>query len=227
METTEQNNQELIVSIKPAVKPENDIKKEIKQPKKRGRKKDIKNKKIKETKAIDKLSPRYKIFVKNYIDCIYNGTRAYMMTYPKSRPETARIKASQLLAKLNIKKAVEEESKEYFKNKDSEREKSETYKLIYSIAKTPISDIVDLEGRTLIVKDLKEIPEFAVHAVKSIEYIKKETQYGIDENIKIVLHDKLSALKLRAQMQGLIDKEGPSLDIIIKAAEKPEEEKEK
>lgn len=222
----ETNSQDMIVSIKPAVKPENGPEKNnIKKPEKK-KKKLKKQKEKKEVRAIDKLSQRYKIFVKNYVACIGNGTRAYMLTYPKSRPETARIKASQLLSKLNIKAAVDEEYAEYFKNKDSEREKSETYKLIHSIAKTPISDIVDLEGRTLVVKNLKEIPEFAVHAVKSIEYIKKETQYGIDENIKVQLHDKLSALKLRAQMQGLIEKEGTSLDIVIKPAQRPNEQDE-
>ena len=216
--------------IQIAIRPDNNIQeqekpdKEVKPKKKRGRKPGKKNKKEKEVKVIDKLSPIHKLFVKNYVECINNGTRAYRMTYPKASETTARINASKLLSKANIKQAIDEEYAEYFKNKDSEREKSETYRLIHSVAKTPISDIVDLEGRTLVVKDLKEIPEFAVHAIKQIEYIKKETQHGTDENIKITLHDKLGALKLRAQMQGLIDKDNNTqIDITVLPAERPDE----
>ena len=72
--------------------------------KKRGRKKKEKN-----VRAIDTLSDRHKIFVKNYVACVGNGTRAYKETYPNVTTDTAKVNASKLLTNTNIKQAIQDE----------------------------------------------------------------------------------------------------------------------
>ena len=61
--------------------------------------------------AIDKITnERHKQFVLEYI-MHFNGTKAYKAIYPNAQGDTARSKAVQLVAKDNIKAAIEEEAK--------------------------------------------------------------------------------------------------------------------
>jgi hypothetical protein len=199
---------------------------EIKKAVRPKQKKIIPEKKEEEAKReIDKLSPAHKAFVKEYVKNLGNGTRAYMATYPNAKYDTARAKAAELVAKDNVKRAIKEEYELYFKNKDSEIEKSKTYQMIHSLGSTPISDIVNMADRTLVVKSMDEIPPESIHAIKSLDYVERETANGIDRMIKVTLYDKLAALKLRAQMQGLLEAEGNStVEIIVNAAQRPEDE---
>jgi hypothetical protein len=88
-----------------------------------------------------------------------------------------------------------------------------------------IEEVVDLAGRTLVVKSLNEIPAHARYAIKSIRYEKKETETNISENIHVTFEDKLKALELLSKVQGLLEKEDNTqkLEIIVKPAVRPEE----
>jgi len=72
---------------------------------------------------------------------------------------------------------------------------------------------------------MDEIPPEAIHAIKSIKRTEKTNQHGTDITLEVTLHDKLGALKLRAQMQGLLEDENnnATVEIIVKNAERPEE----
>ena len=205
------------IEIKTAQKPEE--KKEKRKPHFK------KNIIAKDTpRAIDNLSPAHKDFVKEYVKNMGNATKAYLSAYPHVKMTTAAANGSKLLCNAKIIDAIREEYELYFKNKDSDIEKSKTYQLIHSLGTTKISEIIDLEGQTLSVKSLEDIPESAIHAIKSIKRTERTTESGTDVNIEVTLYDKLSALKLRSQIQGLLksDEDKQTIEIVIKPAERPE-----
>lgn len=202
------------------------VEKAVKKPVK----KKVKSKKDKPEKiisAFDSLSDQHKLFVRAYIENFAVAYKAYKKVYPKVKDGSARVLSTKLLANVNIKKAIDEEYSKIWKEKDSEAERAKTYAMIHSIGESDISDVVDLVGNTLTVKDLREIPPAALQSIQSIEYIKKDGQYGTDENIKVRLHSKLQALEMRAKIQKLIDKEPPQqLEIKIVPAQRPGKERE-
>lgn len=59
-------------------------------------------------KRLKPLSKKHQRFVAEYLKC-FNGTRAYMVTYPGIAYESARAAASKLLTKDNIIAAIDEE----------------------------------------------------------------------------------------------------------------------
>lgn len=182
----------------------------------------------KEECAFDKLKIEHQNFVKEYVRNFAVGYKAYKCVYPNVTDEVARASASRLLSNVNVKQAIEDEYKRIWKEKDSEIEKSKTFQMIHTLGSSDISDIVDLRDGTLIVKSLKDIPPEARQCIQSLEYIKKETQHGIDENIKVRLHPKQPALELRAKIQKMIDPKdnAQQLEITIKPAERPDKKKE-
>jgi phage terminase small subunit len=206
-------------------------KEETPEPKKTGRKKKVEEKKEEKKKeecAFDKLKIEHQNFVKEYVRNFAVGYKAYKCVYPKVSDETARTNASRLLTNANVKQAIDDEYKRIWKEKDSEIEKSKTYQMIHSIGNSDISDIINLEDGSLIVKNLKEIPPEARQCIQSVEYVEKETQYGIDRNIKVRLHAKQPALELRAKIQKMIDPKADAqqLEITIKPAERPDKKNE-
>lgn len=189
----------------------------------------IKKKKSKEEKVVkenplDKLSPVHREFCMAYVENLGNGTRAYMSAFPKVKETSARTEASKLLVKPNIRDAIQHLYSLLWAKRTDDLEKSKTYNLIHCIGDSDIADVIDLEHGTLAVKSLSEIPAKAVKAIQSIEFTEKTTAHGMDRNIKVRMHDKLSALKLRAQLQGMIEeKVENNIEITIRPAEKPEE----
>ena len=220
------NNEEVV--IKKAVKPD-EIKEETKPVKKKITKKNKKviKKKNENLSALEKLRPAHREFVAEYVKNLGNGTRAYMHAYPKSREATARVKASVLLTKDNIKESLKEEYAKYFAKKDSEIEKSKTYQMIHNLGDIPISDIIDLENGKFTIKDLKDIPPQAVHMIKTITRNERTNKDGgKDVNLQITTYDKLKALELRAKMQGLLkdDDSNKVVEIVVKPAVRPDQE---
>jgi phage terminase small subunit len=173
--------------------------------------------------AFEQLKAEHQHFVKQYVINFGKAYKAYMAAYPKAKATTAAVEANRLLNNPKIKEAIEDEYKKIWKEKDSEIERSKTYQMIHVLGNSDIADVIDLEGGTLTVKNLNDIPPEARQSIQSIEYIKKETQNGTDENIKVRLHSKLQALEMRAKIQKLIDKDPPQqLEITIVPAKKPE-----
>jgi hypothetical protein len=177
-----------------------------------------------EKSAFDKLSDRHKLFVKNYIKNFGNQTRAYMDTYPNASYNAAKSKATLLVTKDNIKQAIKEEYKEIYKEIQTETEKSKTYNLIKTLGDINIADIIDIENGTLEVKNLEDIPMESQHAIASIESITKQTKHGSEKMLKVKMHPKLQALKMRAEIQKLIDpkSENTQLEIVVKPAQRPD-----
>lgn len=181
-----------------------------------GRKKKVKDK---------ELSDKHKLFIENYVKNYGNGTRAYMDTYPNAKYNTARVKASMLVTKVNIKKAIDKAFHEVYKDIQTETEKTKTYQLIHAVGNSTIADVVDLEKGTLKVKDLSEISLDGLHSIQAIEMDEKDSEKGYSKNLKVKLHPKLKALEMRAKVQKLIDpdEDKKKLEITIIPAERPVE----
>ena len=183
----------------------------------------------KKKKSIEKkeMKPAHIAFIKEYVRNMGNATRAYMAVYPKASYGAAREAACGLLTKANIKKAIDAEYKKLWDDKDTDLEKSKTLQMIKELGNSNVFDVVDLKDGTLFVKSLDEIPIEAQNSIMSIEKIRKETDKGIDEVIKVKLHPKLQALELRAKIQGLLqEKVEHSGTIEIVPAARPEDEEE-
>ena len=162
--------------------------------------------------ALDILKPEHRMFVAEYVACAGNGTEAYMKAYPKAKYNTARANAPKLLALTCISEAIEIQSDKYWKDKDKEIEKSKTYRLIHFCGDVDIADIFTNEYD---VKPLNEIPLTARLAIQSIKKTEKITKYGTDKTVEVTLVNKLSALQLRATMQGMLSDKSESDDMII------------
>lgn len=208
--------------IKKAVKP---------KAKTKAKKKVVKKKPEKVEKvltAFDKLKIEHQHFVKQYVLNFGKAYKAYQAAYPNAKATTAAVEANRLLNNPNIKQAINDEYSKIWREKDSEIERSKTYQMIHILGNSDISDIVDLEGGTLTVKNLDEISVEARQCIQSIEYTRKDTLNGTDENIKVRLHPKLPALDLRSRIQKIIDPKDniQQLEITIVPAKKPTKEDE-
>ena len=182
----------------------------------------------KEETAFDKLTDKQKLFVSNYVGpYLYNATRAYMAVFPKTTYGSAGVESHKLLKNPKIKAAVDEISAKQFADIQSDIAKNETYQKIKALSDMSIEEVVDLVGRTLTVKSLDEIPPNARFAIKSIKYDRKESDSSISENISVTFYDKLNALKLLGEIQGLIDRdaEKQQVEIIVTPAQRPDKKK--
>ena len=61
-------------------------------------------------------NPKHEAFCRNYIKLLFNGTKAYLATYPDSSPESAMSSVSELLRNPKITQRLEELQEELSKN---------------------------------------------------------------------------------------------------------------
>ena len=74
------------------------------------------------------------------------------------------------------------------------------------MAATKITDIVNWENNHVSIKEIKDIPEKALNAVKKI----KVTPTRQGEQIEVELYDKVRLMQLLAKSAGLLDEEKES-----------------
>ena len=123
------------------------------------------------------LSKKHQRFVAEYLKC-FNGTRAYMVVYPKASVETARANASDLLTKTNVSAAIDAQKNMVLMQAD------EALKLQADIANGDIGELLDdnglldirlakLSGKTKLLRKIKQ---------KTITHIGKTEK---DEDVEI------------------------------------------
>ncbi|MCL5024832.1 MAG: terminase small subunit [Nitrospirae bacterium] len=145
--------------------------------------------------ALSLLSSREQTFVLEYVKT-FNGDRS-AITAGYSR-KTARIQASQLLARVNIRRALklfyQERRKTALKTVDDIRQELE------KIGFTNLTDTISFtrDGLTF-VKESDELSEEAKAALKKVKFT--ENMSGI--SVEVENHDKVGALKLLGQQQGM------------------------
>lgn len=127
-----------------------------------------------ESDPLDKLSPLHRAFCYAYVENGGNGTRAYMLVYPKCSYNAASVRAYDLLRTDKIIAGIKQIYSKIWKDRETDIEKGKTYNQIHALALADISEVIDLKGGTLSVKTLDDIPEHARKAIQSIEYIRKK-----------------------------------------------------
>jgi len=152
--------------------------------------------KIKKT-AFDKLIPKHKVFVKNYVEML-NARKAYSAAYPTCKNSTANVNGPKLLTNTRVKEAL----KEYY---DNLWERKDDYigimfKNLLNIIDFDISDYLDENGKIdlQLVKDKKS---FAISEVRESE---STTKYGLNVSKGIKSHDKLKAISEMNKILGMI-----------------------
>jgi len=71
------------------------------------------------------------------------------------------------------------------------------------LAGSKITDVVDIEGGTVRLKDIDDIPEHALSAIKKI----KITPTRNGDQVEVELIDKVRVLQMLAKSAGLLDQE--------------------
>ena len=71
------------------------------------------------------------------------------------------------------------------------------------LVSSKITDVVDIEGGTVRLKDIDDIPEHALSAIKKI----KVTPTRNGEQVEVELIDKVRVLQMTAKIAGLLDQE--------------------
>lgn len=145
----------------------------------------------------DGLNERQRLFCLEYLKD-YNGTLAAIRAgYSK---DTARIIASQLLAKLNIKAEVEKGQAEI-----AERVKVSVERLdeeLRAIALFDPGDLFDEDGRQIPIQDLDPTIRAAISGFEFIDYYEEKLQQGVLKKWKT--HDKQRAIELLFKRRGAI-----------------------
>lgn len=181
----------------------------------------------KKESAFDKLSIKHQLFVMNYIKHQGNATRAYMDTYTSAKYDSARTKGAELFAKVGIKAAINEKYAETYKEIQSDAEKSKTYEMIKAIGNYTIENVLEWDEHDVKLKLADEMEPGTTHIIQSIRKKKKLTKDGVEEEIDVKLVPKLTALKMRAEMQGLMDlDESQNIEIIVKPGRRPSRDNE-
>jgi hypothetical protein len=71
------------------------------------------------------------------------------------------------------------------------------------LVSSKITDVVDIEGGTVRLKDIDDIPEHALSAIKKI----KITPTRNGDQVEVELIDKVRVLQMTAKIAGLLDQE--------------------
>ncbi|GEM_PF-3699736 len=151
---------------------------------------------IKKQSPWDTLNVKQKLFVLSYIQHGLNGSKAYKDTYKIVSDDTARASSARLLAKANVKRAVQEKLDTIWKERENQA--GRTLNEIMALAFSDINDIVEIKNDTLKIKDLKRIDS---RAIQSIKYT--ETPEGT-VTTSVTLHSKVQALTLLSKILNMI-----------------------
>ncbi len=175
------------------------------------------------TEATKLLSRKHEKFINEYLRC-WNGTRAYMRVYPKAAYDSARAKASELLANDNIKAVITERMNEAHMSAD------EALEILAAHARGDIGQFSDRLGQL----DLQAAKEAGISRL--IKKFKQKTVTKIgkgdtDEDteihdVEIELYDAQAAAEKILRIHGkFVDRQdltsgGMPLEIrIIKASD--------
>lgn len=139
------------------------------------------------------LTPRMRIFVERYLVHLNGSQAAIEAGYSHS---TATTKCSALMRQPNVAAAIHRAMEE--RSNRTKIDQDFVLNEIFSIANANIGDFMDWKGRSVTLRDSKDIP----HELKALISEVCETEDGY----KIKLYDKMTALRLLAQHLGLLDK---------------------
>lgn len=147
------------------------------------------------SQALERLPLKERMFVLEYVKDFHATGAALRSGYS---PKSARQIASRLLSKASISIALQCFYRE--RREASKTTVEDIEKVLDQILFTNITDIISItkDGLTF-MKEGDELPDAAKTAIKNVKF--NENMNGI--SIKVTMHDKIAALKLRGMQLGM------------------------
>ncbi len=148
------------------------------------------------------LSDRQRNFCREYIKD-YNGKQAVIRAgYSKAGAKEI---ASRLLTYANVQNFLSELKVQHIKKQELSVDMvlSELKKIGFS----DISDIVNISGESVTIKDINVMPEGASRLINSINITKTKGEDWDSVKTSVKLHDKLSALEKIAKYLGMYERD--------------------
>ena len=142
---------------------------------------------------MSKLTIKQENFCNHYIES-GNASEAYRRAFScgNMKADTIHVKANELLNNGKITVRVKELQAEV-KNR-SDLKKDEAVNELSNIVRVRITNVMQIKGDTITLRNLEELPDEIVSAISSI----KQTNAGIE----IKLYDKISAIDRLSKMKG-------------------------
>ncbi len=140
-----------------------------------------------------KLTPKQIKFCNVYVET-GNASEAYRSAYncKNMRPNTINRKAKELLDNGKITARIAELQAELQKRSDIT--KDETVKALANIIRTNITDIIQLKGNMIALKNLEHLPDDVLSAIESVKCI--------GGNIEVKLFNKINAIDRLSRIMG-------------------------
>jgi hypothetical protein len=162
--------------------------------------------KSKETPSIN-LKPRERAFVDMYFRCNMNGTDAYSRLHPKSKRDSCRSNASELLTNPNIQSAISDHLTKEAMGKD------EVLSRLSAIARASEFPFISITNEGFCYFDFSD-PEaekyfFLIKKIKTkrtrrVEGHGEDAEEWEDEWVEVELHDAQQALNTIAKYHGML-----------------------
>lgn len=137
-----------------------------------------------------KAQERYKRFAKEYVLHMFDGAKAAIAA--GYSPKTARVQASQLLTRPNVQEFIQAEVQRLNKNLDIQQD--ELLASAKAAAMLDITDVLDISGKSVTVKDLSKLPVEVRRTIQEIE----EKEHGL----KIKFESRSQARDFIARVKG-------------------------
>lgn len=140
---------------------------------------------------------KHKEFCKEYV-LDWNGSRAYKVVYKNVTDATARVNASKLLTKANIKEYIEEIQKDLGKLCGVSAALN-----IQELKKIAFSNFGNLREGWLTLKDFNELSDDDKACISEVTHVSRSTPDGEAlDTVKIKLYPKLDAIEKINKMLG-------------------------
>ncbi len=141
----------------------------------------------------NKLTPKQEKFCNGYVET-GNASEAYRNAYncKNMKPETVNRKAFELLNNGKITARIAELQAELQRRSDIK--KDEAVKALANIVRTNVTDIIEIKGNMIQLKNLEHLPDDVLSAIESVKCI--------GGNIEVKLFNKINAIDRLSRIMG-------------------------
>ncbi len=148
-----------------------------------------------------KLTAKQMAFCEVYVEMNNNGLAAYKHVYAVKKDTTAKVNASKLLTKANVRAYIQELQDKATSDRIMSRE--EVLYRYTILARSNVKDVLKFNGSTVTLKDSEELTEEEAYTIQSVSSSKGKT-----DKLEIKQVDKIKAVEGLAKHYGLFNDKG-------------------
>tara|TARA_R110000851_G_scaffold19014_1_gene59077 strand:- start:108 stop:644 length:537 start_codon:yes stop_codon:yes gene_type:complete len=153
------------------------------------------------------IKPEHRVFAHQYV-IDWDGTRSYMVAYPKSSYESAKASASRLLTNDNLNEYIEDIQKDLGKLAGISALRN-----VLELKKIAFTNISDFKDGWMTEKQFDTLDNDTKAALSEIQYQERTLKDGVERIVKFKLHDKQKAIEALNKMLGYNAPEKSQIDI--------------